>query len=208
MNIKYTVSPVITKEEKYSYIRKYIKLKDKSKMIIASLIMLAILVGALFGGEFNPFSFSFKTVIYDIFFAVTLFALADSIFYKQVYLFCTKLSDKIYKRISIKTKSIKKQRLLFYEDYLINELSDCNAEECIAEKTQENKTVTTKKYHYFELVDIVNTENGRLWILRFLTMDFMFHTTDFTQGLPEDFKEFINLKYKNRTLEKAESNQS
>ena len=45
-------------------------------------------------------------------------------------------------------------------------------------------------------------------VLRFQTMDFMFHTTDFTQGLPEDFKEFINLKYKNRTLEKAESNQS
>lgn len=199
--------PVISKEEKYKYIRKYIQLKDKTKIIIASLIMLAIDVGMLLGEGINLFSFSFKTVIFYIILTLVIIALVNSFFYRQVYLFWIKLADKISKQTSKKTKLVKKQRLLFYEDYLVNELTDFYVEECTSEKTKENKKITTKKYHYFELLEIINAENGKLWILRFQTMDFMFHITDFKQGLPEDFKEFINTKYKNRTLEKKDSNQ-
>lgn len=188
MDLLYINEQRFTEEEVKEITKKYLKFPNREKKII--LILIFLLLDYLLFRQIDPFTLSFYSVLFYfglIFGGLSLGCVLFFPYIKLVLLVLAKKMTASKRRKWAGSRFIPRGRILFYENYIINEF-------VLFDDFEEIIEVKDKKYLYSDITNLRKEDEGKLWIVYFGNYFFIIHKRDFIQGQPNDFEKFINSK--------------
>lgn len=185
MELLYINEQRFTEEEVKETSKKYLKFPNRGKKI--TLLIIFLLLDYLLFKQIDPFALSFYSVLFYFCLVFGVLGLVYVLFSQYINFVLAKKLKASERRKWAESGFIPRGRILFYEDYIINEFVLFNDSEEIIE-------IKNKTYQYSDITDLRNEDEGKLWIFYFGYYFFVIHRRGFIQGSPDDFKKFINSK--------------
>lgn len=185
MELLYINEQRFTEEEANEISMKYLKFPNRGKKI--TLFIIFLLLDYLLFKQIDPFTLSFYSVLFYFCLVFGGVGLVYLLFSKYINFVLAKKIAASKRKKWKESGFTPRGRILFYEDYIINESVLFNDSEEIIE-------IKNKKYQYSDITSLRNEDEGKIWIVYFGYSFFVIHRRGFIQGSPDDFKKFINSK--------------
>ena len=187
MELLYINEQRFTEEEVKEISKKYLKFPNQIEARKLLFLIIFLLFDYLLFKQIDPFTLSFYSVLFYFRLAFGVLGLVYFHFSQYINFVLAKRMKASERKKWAESGFIPRGRILFYEDYIINEFVLFNDSEEIIE-------IKNKKYQYSDITNLRNEDEGTLWIVYFGYYFFVIHRRGFIQGLPNDFKKFINSK--------------